>query len=241
MLMTVLPVAAVIPPTVMEEEEEDETGEPHADHVNKRIRRIPHIEGNYACGKSGDSALRRASAFWPGREWEKMPSGSVHCSFEVRKQKQLSVEAAIRHHLIGPFKRNIAAQLRTKPQFTMYVSPSAVDLFLSEDRTTAFLASPIVEPGPVVSMIHAVDEVMSDFDLETFYEPPKPHLSLAWTTMDVQALCEKVQSQADGEQHFHLSSKSDESAPTDDLLGIDVTSAVLRIGKENTVILLSDD
>ncbi|KAF4728878.1 hypothetical protein FOZ62_012427, partial [Perkinsus olseni] len=116
-----------------------------------------------------------------------------------------------------------------------------VDLFLSEDRTTAFLASPIVEPGPVVSMVHAVDEVMTDFDLETFYDPPKPHLSLAWTTMDVEALCEKVQSLADGQQHFHLSSKSDESAPADDLLGIDVTSAVLRIGKENIVIPLSDE
>lgn len=76
-----------------------------------------------------------------------------------------------------------------------------MELFLSEDRTTAFLASPIVEPGPVgyfmyplassvqsqvVTMISAVDEIMGEFDLEKFYQPPKAHLSLAWTTIDVE-------------------------------------------------------
>ncbi|KAF4653513.1 hypothetical protein FOL47_010481 [Perkinsus chesapeaki] len=204
---------------------------------NKRIRRIPHIEGNYACSiflpcTSTDSegaiselatrAVKRAREIWPTHEWEKLPVGSIHCS--------LSRTVMLKHHLIAPFKQKVAERLRSSPQLTMYVSPSAVDLFLSEDMSTAFLASPITEPGPVIAMIRAIDDVMADFDLEPFYDPPKPHLSLAWTTVDVKAICETIKSMADGDQHFRLPRKNSEGRSPDTLIGVDVDCVVVRIG-----------
>ena len=151
-----------------------------------RIRQVPHIEGNFSThiyipveGENHSFISRiapvAAESLTRLATGDAQPLGPLHVS--------ISRHVYLKPHMIEPFLGKIRSALsRCKP--TVIYLEDRLRYYLNEYRNTVFVALPVdLEISPIIlALIHAVDSVMADFDMDMFYPDPSPHVSLVYSS-----------------------------------------------------------
>lgn len=157
---------------------------------NGRIRRFPHIKGNWATlvyvpltvtshdtvdlADSITKQLQNTLSMCP------IPADEQHIS--------LSKPLFLKEFQIQPFIDHLTDRLRLVSPFTVH--PTSYNVYQNDEKTTTFAALDCVGNG-LKETLKAVDETALDFRLPTFYDPPQFHVSFAWST-DKQDAYEKI-------------------------------------------------
>ncbi|KAL1784933.1 U6 snRNA phosphodiesterase isoform X1 [Sigmodon hispidus] len=150
-----------------------------------RIRTFPHERGNWATHiyipyevkeeflDLLDMLLHRAQAFEPrlvGME-------EFHLS--------LSQSVVLRHHWIVPFVQVLKEHMASFQRF--FFTANQVKIYTNQEKTRTFIGLEVSSGhGQFLDLVSAVDRVMEEFDLTTFYQDPSFHVSLAWCVGDAR-------------------------------------------------------
>ncbi|KAM6582026.1 hypothetical protein CsatB_009028 [Cannabis sativa] len=172
-----------------------------------RARTFPHIEGNYALHvfipvyipstpkKELALFLKKLSRLVPGlyvvdvdipldiitKDDNKLEQVALGREFHI----SLGRTVPIRVHQID----SVVAMLRQKLQFQRryWIDFSKWEVFLNDDRTRTFLSMEVTTTGlaEITKQIQAVNEVYKLHNLPEFYKDPRPHISVAWASGDI--------------------------------------------------------
>lgn len=158
--------------------------EEHPQRPTERVRQVPHIEGNFsthvfvALSRSLIADLEKflpfAAASAPiSGEGNMIPGSSLHLS--------LSRHVFLKPHLINSFLKRMGQVFSSASTTSLYLQ-DRLRYYTNDSGDTIFVAVPVdnaLSPN-VISLINMVDSVFGEFDLQSFYERPSPHISLAW-------------------------------------------------------------
>ncbi|XP_068458467.1 U6 snRNA phosphodiesterase 1 [Clinocottus analis] len=149
-----------------------------------RIRSFKHEQGNWATyvylpyhpeeefGELLEELLLLAGA--QGAVWT--PQEEFHLS--------LSQTVVLRHHWIQPFNQSLRAGLVLCKRFVC--SAGRLRVYCNAERTRSFLGMEVCTGhAQLLELVQAVDKTMTEFRLETFYQNPSFHVSLAWCVGDL--------------------------------------------------------
>lgn len=166
----------------------------------RRVRNFPHVEGNFAlhvyipvplssiAKRKLEPLMKKALSISP--ELEPMdidsPSHSTHAcmSHELKLAKEyhisLSRTVPIRIHQID----SIVAMLRHnfESQKGYWLELDQWEVFVNDDQTRSFLSLEVLDRGSseICRQIHSVNKIFKLHNLPTYYEMPRPHVSVAW-------------------------------------------------------------
>ncbi|XP_056273725.1 U6 snRNA phosphodiesterase 1 isoform X2 [Pseudoliparis swirei] len=149
-----------------------------------RLRSFKHEQGNWATyvylpyhpeeefGDLLEELLSLAGAH--GVDWT--PQEEFHLS--------LSQTVVLRHHWIQPFNRSLRAGLVQSKRFVCFAG--RLKVYCNAERTRTFLGMEVCTgQAQLLDLVKAVDRTMTEFRLETFYQDPSFHVSLAWCVGDL--------------------------------------------------------
>lgn len=180
---------------------------------------MPHIEGNFATLVYVEPSLENCAILdeYVGLCKQIFSHYNQDVSEEVLRHVSLSRHVYLKPHMIDGFVSKLRASFSNSSVTSFFISPEIV-FYTNESRDTCFAALPIdTGVSPVVlNMIKQVDVIMEDFDLDVFYDPPSPHVSLVSCPARV-AVPESTQLPA----HTNLND-----------LRIDVDAICIKIGKD---------
>lgn len=154
----------------------------NSDPYQGRIRNFPHVEGSYAThvyvtvhlpeqARTSLACLVKQVAL-PLHALASSPKEGLHLS--------LSRTVAIRHLQISELVAKLKRALLRTERFIM--SFQGWEAFVNDDGTRTFLAVPVSQGhAQVCRSIQQVNKAFTLFDLQCFYEDPRPHVSVAWT------------------------------------------------------------
>ncbi|XP_062092242.1 uncharacterized protein LOC133798074 [Humulus lupulus] len=172
-----------------------------------RVRTFPHVEGNYALHvyipvyipsapkKELALFLKKLSRLVPGlyvvdvdipldiiaKDDNKLEQVALGREFHI----SLGRTVPIRVHQID----SVVAMLRQKLQFQRryWIDFSKWEVFLNDDHTRTFLSMEVTTTGlaEITKQIQAVNEVYKLHNLPEFYKDPRPHISIAWASGDI--------------------------------------------------------
>lgn len=151
-----------------------------------RIRSFKHEQGNWA--------TYVYLPYNPVEEFtdilEKVISTAKSHGIDLKPQEEfhlsLSQTVVLRHHWIQPFTQSLKAGLTSCSRFTL--SAETLKVYCNAEKTRTFLGLEVSNGHTqLLDIIKVVDKTMTDFKLETFYEDPSFHVSLAWCTGDLTA------------------------------------------------------
>lgn len=178
-----------------------------------RVRSFPHIEGNYptfvyipvyitavdGLMPCADRLLQQFRDWLPGRqvysisELRDESSGDVTSSrrpLELIYHVSISRTVGVRQHQIDPLIDLLRSTLT--PERSFEASFGAYEVFTNDEHTRSFLSLSVVDgKSKVCSLIAKVDGVFKQFRLPTYYEDPRPHMTIGWTLEDVLSTDEK--------------------------------------------------
>lgn len=150
-----------------------------------RIRTFPHERGNWAThiyipyeAKEEfldllDMLLSRAQTFVP----RLVRMEEFHLS--------LSQSVVLRHHWILPFVQVLKDRMASFQRF--FFTANQVKIYTNQEKTRTFIGLEVSSGhAQFLDMVSAVDRVMEEFDLTTFYPDPSFHVSLAWCVGDAR-------------------------------------------------------
>ncbi|XP_042352562.1 U6 snRNA phosphodiesterase [Plectropomus leopardus] len=176
-------------------DEEDSQTEDSSLHGG-RLRSFKHERGNWATyvyfpyhpeeefGELLEELLSLAGA----RGVVLTPQEEFHLS--------LSQTVVLRHHWIQPFTRSLRAGLVHCKRFAC--SAGRLKVYCNAERTRTFLGMEVsTGHAQLLDLVQVVDRTMTEFHLDTFYEDPSFHVSLAWCVGD---LTEKMKGSIQGMQ-----------------------------------------
>ncbi|KAL6088766.1 hypothetical protein STEG23_028294, partial [Scotinomys teguina] len=162
-----------------EEEGPEDDGTKHGG----RIRTFPHERGNWATHiyipyeakeeflELLDMLLPRAQAYVP----RLVRMEDFHLS--------LSQSVVLRHHWIPPFVQMLRDHMASFQRF--FFTANQVKIYTNQEKTRTFIGLEVSSGHThFLDMVSAVDRVMEEFDLTTFYQDPSFHVSLAWCVGD---------------------------------------------------------
>ncbi|XP_034390339.1 U6 snRNA phosphodiesterase [Cyclopterus lumpus] len=149
-----------------------------------RLRSFKHEQGNWATyvylpyhpedefGELLEELLSLAGAI--GAVWT--PQEEFHLS--------LSQTVVLRHHWIQPFNQSLRAGLVHCKRFVCLAG--RLKVYCNAERTRTFLGMEVCTGhAQLLDLVQAVDRTMTEFRLETFYQDPSFHVSLAWCVGDL--------------------------------------------------------
>ena len=92
----------------------------------------------------------------------------------------LSKTFVLREHQIDSFIKDVQAQFSGFGNFQ--IKCAGISSFLSENKSRVF-ASALVRQGKkrVIQLIQRMDTIMQEYSKPTYFQDPKPHLSLSWS------------------------------------------------------------
>ncbi|XP_052583281.1 U6 snRNA phosphodiesterase 1 isoform X5 [Peromyscus californicus insignis] len=150
-----------------------------------RIRTFPHERGNWATHiyipyeakeeflELLDMLLPRAQTFVP----RLVRMEEFHLS--------LSQSVVLRHHWILPFVQGLKDRMASFQRF--FFTANQVKIYTNQEKTRTFIGLEVSSGhAQFLDMVSAVDRVMQEFDLTTFYQDPSFHVSLAWCVGDAR-------------------------------------------------------
>lgn len=151
-----------------------------------RIRSFKHERGNWATYvylpynpvEEFTDILEKLVSISKSRGIDLMPQEEFHLS--------LSQTVVLRHHWIQPFTQSLKAGLAHCRRFIC--SAEKLKVYCNAEKTRTFLGAEVsTGHTQLLDIIKVVDKTMTDFRLETFYENPSFHVSLAWCIGDLTA------------------------------------------------------
>lgn len=188
-----------------------------------RVRSFKHEQGNWATyvylpyhpeeefGELLEELLSLAGAH--GAVWT--PQEEFHLS--------LSQTVVLRHHWIQPFNHSLRAGLVHCKRSVC--SAGRLKVYCNAERTRTFLGMEVCTGhAQLLELVQAVDRTMTEFRLETFYQDPSFHVSLAWCVGDLTAQM--------GECIQEMQSLIDDHEEGQFLLRLDCVELRLRTGNK---------
>lgn len=172
-----------------------------------RVRNFPHVEGNYALHvyipvfipiapkKELAQFLKKVAYLFPDlhvidvdiplailcKDDQNLEQVALGREFHI----SLGRTVPIRVHQID----TVMTMLRQKLQFQRryWIDFSKWEVFVNDDRTRTFLSIEVITGGlpEITKQIQAVNEVYRLHNLPEFYKDPRPHISLAWASGDI--------------------------------------------------------
>ncbi|XP_029951829.1 U6 snRNA phosphodiesterase 1 [Salarias fasciatus] len=95
----------------------------------------------------------------------------------------LSQTVVLKHHWIQPFTQSLRAALARCRRFLCLAG--RLKVYCNAERTRTFLGMEMLTGhAQLLELVRVVDQTMTEFRLETFYEDPSFHVSLAWCVGD---------------------------------------------------------
>jgi len=150
-----------------------------------RVRSFPHEKNNWASYiyiDVSDLELDEVRSFLV-RELEIEPTEDSHVS--------LSRTVSLRHHWIDPVIQGITTAFREVDRFTMKLDK--LQVYCNDERTRTFVGLQATGGTKQLSKLSkAVDCVLRDFSLPSFYYPPSFHVSLGWCLGNKQKEISKI-------------------------------------------------
>ncbi|XP_061677930.1 U6 snRNA phosphodiesterase 1 isoform X2 [Syngnathoides biaculeatus] len=130
-----------------------------------RIRSFKHERGNWATYVYFPSAFGVVLT----------PQEEFHLS--------LSQTVILRHHWIQPFIQGLKAGLAPCKRFVC--SAPRLNVYNNAEKTRTFLGMEVVTGhAELINLVRVVDRTLKDYRLDTFYQDPSFHVSLAWCVGD---------------------------------------------------------
>ncbi|XP_069822513.1 U6 snRNA phosphodiesterase 1 [Dendropsophus ebraccatus] len=157
------------------------------DDINKhggRVRSFRHERGNWAS--------YAYAVFHPREEFlemlEEVMSVARKHGIILNKMEEfhisLSQTVILRHHWINPFVQSIKERLCSVNRFLCVADQLKV--YVNKEKTRSFLGLEVVTGHQqLLEIVSEVDKSLQEFNLETFYQNPSFHVSLAWCVGDV--------------------------------------------------------
>ncbi|XP_061825820.1 U6 snRNA phosphodiesterase 1 isoform X3 [Nerophis lumbriciformis] len=148
-----------------------------------RVRSFKHERGNWA--------TYVYFPYQPEEKFEEMMEEllSTSAAFGVILTPQeelhlsLSQTVVLKHHWILPFTQSLKAGLSRCKRFVC--SASRLKVYCNAEKTRTFLGMEVLNGhAHLLDLIRVVDETMTEFHLDTFYQDPSFHVSLAWCVGD---------------------------------------------------------
>ncbi|CAI9616561.1 unnamed protein product, partial [Staurois parvus] len=90
----------------------------------------------------------------------------------------------LRHHWIEPFIQSLRERLRLVNRFLCIAN--RLKVYTNQEKTRTFLGLEVtVGQQQLLDVVSEVDQSLQEFRLETFYQNPSFHVSLAWCVGDM--------------------------------------------------------
>ncbi|KAJ8716099.1 hypothetical protein PYW08_013384 [Mythimna loreyi] len=150
-----------------------------------RLRSFPHVRGNWAtfvyvnyCQQS--EAICNLIDKLEEAIIKKVESCHRCDDFHI----SLSKTFVLKYHLISTFRSSLHKCLTNVESFDLGFA--AVRIYCNEDRTRTFIALD-VDPFThkhLLNVLKKIDDVLTEFQLPTFYENPFFHMSVLWVNGD---------------------------------------------------------
>nr|XP_057931000.1 U6 snRNA phosphodiesterase 1 [Doryrhamphus excisus] len=176
-----------------------------------RVRSFKHERGNWA--------TYVYFPYQPEEKFEEMMEAllSTAATFGVVLTQQeelhlsLSQTVVLRHHWIQPFTQNLKAGLARCKRFVC--SAGRLKVYCNAEKTRTFLGMEVLNGHKqLLDVVQVIDKAMTEFHLDTFYQDPSFHVSLAWCVGDftsqlrqcLQELQNVVDNHEEGPYHLWL-------------------------------------
>ncbi|KAM4012773.1 U6 snRNA phosphodiesterase 1 isoform 1-T2 [Anomaloglossus baeobatrachus] len=159
----------------------------HHDDVGEhggRLRSFRHERGNWASYVY--------VAFRPHEElWEMLDElksvarkHGVHLTTAEEIHVSLSHTVILRHHWIQPFIQSLREKLCTTRRFLCVAD--LLKVYVNKEKSRTFLGLEVARGRQqLLEVVSGVDLSLQEFHLETFYQNPSFHVSLAWCVGDM--------------------------------------------------------
>ncbi|XP_072277373.1 U6 snRNA phosphodiesterase 1 [Pyxicephalus adspersus] len=96
----------------------------------------------------------------------------------------------LRHHWIEPFVQSLRERLSSRNRFLCVAD--RLKVYTNQEKTRTFLGLEVtVGQQQLLEVVAEVDQSLQEFSLETFYQNPSFHISLAWCVGDAANLLHK--------------------------------------------------
>ncbi|XP_077452351.1 U6 snRNA phosphodiesterase 1 [Stigmatopora argus] len=170
---------------------------------NGRVRSFKHERGNWA-----------TYVYFPytpeeefGELMEALMSTAAAIGVVLMPQKEfhlsVSQTVVLRHHWIQPFIQSLKAGMVPCKRFVC--SASRLKAYSNAEKTRTFLGVEVVTGhAQLLNVVHLVDRALTDYHLDTFYQDPSFHVSLAWCvgdfTVQLQQSLHKLQNLIDNHE-----------------------------------------
>lgn len=147
-----------------------------------RLRSFPHVRGNWATFVYVNYHHHTEAVFNLLKKIEEVVLTKVDtCHRCDDLHISLSKTFVLKYHLISTFSSSLQKVLSTVESFD--IGFAAVKVYCNEDQSRTFLSLD-VDPFSHKNLLNVskkVDDVLTEFQLPTFYEDPSFHMSLLWT------------------------------------------------------------
>ncbi|XP_075693194.1 U6 snRNA phosphodiesterase 1 [Rhinoderma darwinii] len=159
----------------------------HLDDVSKhggRVRSFRHERGHWASYVY--------AVFHPREEFremlEELQSAARKHGVTLTKMEEfhisLSQTVILRHHWINPFVQSLKDRLCFVSRFLCVAD--RLKVYVNEEKTRTFLGMEVMTGHQqLLEVVSEVDKSLQEFNLETFYQNPSFHVSLAWCVGEV--------------------------------------------------------
>ncbi|KAF9419018.1 hypothetical protein HW555_004345 [Spodoptera exigua] len=153
-----------------------------------RSRSFPHVRGNWATFVYVNYHHQTEVVLNLLKRFETVISTKVDtCHRCDDLHISLSKTFVLKYHLISTFSSSLQKVLSTVESFD--IGFAAVKVYCNEDKSRTFISLD-VDPFSHKNLSNVskkVDDVLTEFQLPTFYKEPSFHMSLLWTNGDKQS------------------------------------------------------
>ncbi|XP_068116111.1 U6 snRNA phosphodiesterase 1 [Hyperolius riggenbachi] len=168
----------------------DPDGAQHTDDTTRhggRMRSFPHQRGNWA--------TYVYVPLQPQEEFLEMLDAVLEAArrkgLRMTKMEKFHISQSqtviLRHHWIDLFVQSLREGLSAMPRFLCVAD--RVKVYTNQEKTRTFLGLAVtVGHQQLLEVVSQVDKSLQEFNLETFFQNPSFHVSLAWCVGDCAGL-----------------------------------------------------
>ncbi|GAQ83517.1 hypothetical protein KFL_001510200 [Klebsormidium nitens] len=164
-----------------------------------RVRKFPHVEGNYATHvyipvkvprnfkTTLTRSLQRAKMLFPALQPMEGLSGNQDCNAGLSRVLEpadsyhisLSRTVPIKHYQIESLVEMLKENFMSQKRFALKLAEWQA--FVNDDSTRSFLALGTTHgTEQICEQVRLVNEAFAVHELPVFYKEPRPHVSVAW-------------------------------------------------------------
>ncbi|KAL2620469.1 hypothetical protein R1flu_000674 [Riccia fluitans] len=177
----------------------------YGDAYGGRTRSFPHVEGNFALhvyipvtipsyARSRvlpllEKAFKRFPKLCSVEDGSANASPNCALASKLKEEYHISLSRTVpvRVHQIESIVSMLRRRLLSQNRY--FVEFGSWEVFTNDEKTRTFLSLEIVAAGvlEMKKQVSATDDVFKLHNLPTFYENPRPHISLGWALGDISS------------------------------------------------------